>query len=261
LIWNIFWIYFFFRQGISPLYVGLNPGPHHLASALHHLLLANNWLPVTLIVDDSLAAQKIRQVVQRHSSPSAKVDKVMVVTMNRGSAPHRILAQLSGIQQTTSLVIAFCCEPRLASLIFRQAKRLNMLNGDWIWLALEQAVSGFHQHWTAGYSPAAAGRLPLIGRQWQIQEEDQDDQDDWPLGLLGLVSQQPLRLTKHTMKGSLAVIHSAVRASLPAHQLQTWLDSWTNDSGVSSREASSSSSSSQSIHQLLRLQVAKKLDR
>jgi len=232
--------------------VGLNPGPHHLASALHHLLLANNWLPVTLIVDDSLVAQKIRQVVQRHSP---NVDKVMVVTMNRGSAPHRILAQLSGIQQTTSLVIAFCCEPRLASLIFREAKRLNMLNGDWVWLALEQAVSGFHQHWTAGYSPAAAGRLPLIGR-WQDKEENDDDQDDWPLGLLGLVSQQPLRLTKHTMKGSLAVIHSAVRASLPVHQLQTWLESWTNDSGAS-REPSSS----QSIHQLLRLQVAKKLDR
>jgi hypothetical protein len=182
----------------------------------------------------------------------------MVVTMNRGSAPHRILAQLSGIQQTTSLVIAFCCEPRLASLIFREAKRLNMLNGDWVWLALEQAVSGFHQHWTAGYSPVAAGRLPLIGRWREEKVKEEDDQDDWPLGLLGLVSQQPLRLTKHTMKGSLAVIHSAVRASLPVHQLQIWLDSWTNDSGVSS---SSSSSSSPSIHQLLRLQVAKKLDR
>lgn len=60
-------------QGVSPLYVGLNPGPHHLASALHHLLLANNWLPVTLIVDDSLDAQKIRQVVQQHPSD---VDKV-----------------------------------------------------------------------------------------------------------------------------------------------------------------------------------------
>ena len=61
-------------QGVSPLYVGLNPGPHHLASALHHLLLANKWLPVTLIVDDSLDAQKIRQVVQQHPSD---VDKVM----------------------------------------------------------------------------------------------------------------------------------------------------------------------------------------
>ena len=60
-------------QGVSPLYVGLNPGPHHLASALHHLLLANNWLPVTLIVDDSLDAQKIRQVVQQHPSDAGKV--------------------------------------------------------------------------------------------------------------------------------------------------------------------------------------------
>uniref|UniRef100_A0A0P6GYG2 Glutamate receptor ionotropic, NMDA 3A n=1 Tax=Daphnia magna TaxID=35525 RepID=A0A0P6GYG2_9CRUS len=226
-------------RGVSPFYVGLNPGPHHLASALHHLLLANNWLPLTLIVDDSLDAQKIRQVVQRHPS---NVDKVMVVTVNRGSAPHRILAQLSGIQQTTSLVIAFCCEPRLASLIFREARRLNMLNGDWVWLALEQAVSDFHHHWTDGYSPAAAGRLPSGG--WTA--DGQDDEDDWPLGLLGLVSQQPLRLTKHTMKGSLAIIHSSIRASLAVHQLQTWLDSWTNETSAT--------------HPIQRLQVAKKMD-
>lgn len=169
----------------------------------------------------------------------------MVVTMNRGSAPHRILAQLSGIQQTTSLVIAFCCEPRLASLIFREARRLNMLNGDWVWLALEQAVSGFHHHWTDGYSPAAAGRLPSFG--WT--GDGADDEDDWPLGLLGLVSQQPLRLTKHTMKGSLAVIHSSVRASLAVHQLQPWLDSWSNETSAPLH------------HHVVRLQVAKKMDR
>lgn len=167
----------------------------------------------------------------------------MVVTVNRGSAPHRILAQLSGIQQTTSLVIAFCCEPRLASLIFREARRLNMLNGDWVWLALEQAVSDFHHHWTDGYSPVAAGRLPSGG--WTA--DGQDDEDDWPLGLLGLVSQQPLRLTKHTMKGSLAIIHSSIRASLAVHQLQTWLDSWTNETSAT--------------HPIQRLQVAKKMDR
>ena len=148
--------------------------------------------------------------------------QVMVVTVNRGSAPHRILAQLSGIQQTTSLVIAFCCEPRLASLIFREAQRLNMLNGDWVWLALEQAV----------------GRWATV-----------PSQADWPLGLLGLVSQQPLRLTKHTMKGSLAILHSAVRASLPVQQLQSWLSSWNATSSLNNSS------------DLLRLQVAKKLDR
>lgn len=70
----LFLLFFLNKKGISPLYVGLNPGAHHLASALHHLLLANNWLPVTLIVDDSLDAQKIRQVVQQHPSD---VDKVV----------------------------------------------------------------------------------------------------------------------------------------------------------------------------------------
>lgn len=154
----------------------------------------------------------------------------MVVTVNRGSAPHRILAQLSGIQQTTSLVIAFCCEPRLGSLILREARRLNMLNGDWVWLALEQAVG----RWTMTSPPQTA---------------------DWPLGLLGLVSQQPLRLTKHTMKGSLAILHSAVRASLAVHQLPNWLSSW-NDT-VQHWTTNSSSWTGPN----LRLQVAKKLDR
>ena len=169
----------------------------------------------------------------------------MVVTVNRGSPPHRILAQLSGIQQTTSLVIAFCCEPRLASLIFREARRLNMLNGDWVWLALEQAVG----RWNV--SPSPPTELTA----------------DWPLGLLGLVSQQPHRLTKHTMKGALAILHSAIRAGLPVHQLPTWLSSW-NDSTSSSISTNVSSlpppppeqQQQQRLHPI-RLQVAKKLDR
>lgn len=60
-------------QGVSPYYVGLNPGPHHLAAALHHLLLANRWLPVTLIADDSPHAQTIRHVLVRSSVDSSKV--------------------------------------------------------------------------------------------------------------------------------------------------------------------------------------------
>lgn len=156
----------------------------------------------------------------------------MVVTVNRGSAPHRILAQLSGIQQTPSLVIAYCCEPRLASLIFREARHLNMLNGDWVWLAMEQAV----------------------GRWTTTAPETNPVTSDWPLGLLGLVSQQPLRLTKHTMKGSLAILHSAIRASLAVHQLPNWLSSW-NDSQLTATNVTSSPD------RRLRLRMAKKLDR
>lgn len=159
----------------------------------------------------------------------------MVVTVNRGSAPQRILAQLSGIQQTPSLVIAYCCDPRLASLIFREARHLNMLNGDWVWLAMEQAVG----RWT---STATDAGEPVVTA-------------DWPLGLLGLVSQQPIRLTKHTMKGSLAILHSAIRASLAVHQLPDWLSSW-NDSLVTGHSTNVTSSNHR-----LRIQTAKKLDR
>lgn len=143
--------------------------------------------------------------------------------MNRGSSSRRILAQLSGIQQTESLVIAFCCDHRMAARLYREARRLNMLNGDWVWLALEQAT-GRHVN-TVGNNALSA---------------------EWPLGLLGLVSQQPLRITKHTMKGALAVLHSALRASLPVQQLQHWISSWN---------ASSTSLLT------LRYQVAKKLHR
>lgn len=162
-----------------------------------------------------------------------------MVTVNRGSAPHRILAQLSGIQQTTSLVIAFCCEPRLGSLILREARRLNMLNGDWVWLALEQAVG----RWTM------TSTIPSASQTAEMTSAD------WPLGLLGLVSQQPLRLTKHTMKGSLAILHSAVRASLAVHQLPNWLSSWNDTLQHSTTNSSSWAGRN------LRLQVAKKLDR
>lgn len=133
----------------------------------------------------------------------------MAVTVNRNSGQSRIVAQLSGIQQTTSLVIAFCCDARLATRLYTEARTLNMLNGDWVWLALEEAT-----------------------------EEPTGVQSQWPLGLLGLVSQRPQRFTKHTMKGSLAILHSAVRASLPVQHFQ----SWDNNSSV-------------------RIQVARKLHR
>lgn len=138
----------------------------------------------------------------------------MVVTVNRDSVQRRIVAQLSGIQQTTSLVIAFCCDSRLASRLYAEARRLNMLNGDWVWLALEEATEG---------DPTAG---------------------DWPLGLLGLVSQRPQRFNKHTMKGSLAILHSAIRASLPVQQqFHAWNDNFNNN------------------HSSLRLDVARKLYR
>lgn len=69
LVTIIFFLYVF--QAVSPLYIGLNPGPYHLASALHNLLLANEWLPMTLVVDDSLEAQKIRRAVQMHNMTSS----------------------------------------------------------------------------------------------------------------------------------------------------------------------------------------------
>ena len=153
-----------------------------------------------------------------------------MVTVNRGSSSRRILAQLSEIQQTESLVIAYCCDPRLATRLYREAHRLNMMNGDWVWLALEQAV-----------------RPPG------------DVTSDWPIGLLGLVSQQPLKLTKHTMKGSLAVLHSALRSSLPVHQVQPWLSSWNASSPPVSSSPAVGSSSSQSS--TLRHQVSQKLYR
>ncbi len=151
----------------------------------------------------------------------------MMVTVNRGSSSRRILAQLSGIQQTESLVIAFCCDPNLASRLYREARRLNMMNGDWVWLALEQAT-GQHHH-----DPSSTF-------------------DDWPIGLLGLGSQQPLRLTKHTMKGSLAILHSALRASLPVHQLPSWISSWNRNDDTSN---------STDPGPLLRHQVSQKLYR
>lgn len=76
--------YFFSSKAVSPYYVGLNPGPDHLAFALRHLLLANDWLPITLIVDDSLRAQKIKRVVQQVGANTADqlVNKVNLFFLN-----------------------------------------------------------------------------------------------------------------------------------------------------------------------------------
>jgi len=119
--------------------------------------------------------------------------------MDRRWKPERILAQLSSIQQTTSLVIALCCDAKLTADIFKEAQSLNMLNGEWIWIALEETAR----------RPAPIERHPST--KWSTA---------LPVGLLGLVS-QPTKLSKHSMKGSLAIVHSALR-SLPVDQLRSW---------------------------------------
>ncbi len=110
--------------------------------------------------------------------------------MDRRWPRHRILAQLSSIQQTTSLVIALCCDTQLASIVYQEAQRVNMLNGEWIWIALGETAN--HR--------ATASQLPV--------------------GLLGLVS-QPTKLSKHSMKGSLAILHSALQA-VPVESIRVW---------------------------------------
>ena len=64
ILFFFFWRVSVMTQQVSRFYVGLNPSPHHLVGALHHLLSANHWFPLTLIVDDSPYAQKIRRVIQ-----------------------------------------------------------------------------------------------------------------------------------------------------------------------------------------------------
>ena len=119
--------------------------------------------------------------------------------MDRRWKAERILAQLSNIQQTTSLVIALCCDAKLTADIFKEAHSLNMLNGEWIWIALEETAR----------LPTPIERHPST--KWSTA---------LPVGLLGLVS-QPTKLSKHSMKGSLAIVHSALR-SLPVDQLRSW---------------------------------------
>lgn len=147
----------------------------------------------------------------------SRLPQVNVVTMSRVSEPHRILAQLSEVQQKTSLVIAFCCDARLATRLYREASKLNMLNGDWVWLALEQATGRWSRVEAGPHHAERSANGSAPGSS------------DLPLGLLGLVSQQPLRLSKHTMKGALAIVHSALRASLGARDArQAWSASWAD---------------------------------
>ena len=114
----------------------------------------------------------------------------------------------------TSLVIAFCCDARLASRLYREASKLNMLNGDWVWLVLEQA--------TGRWSRVELSRANNNSTNGTLS-------NDLPLGLLGLVSQQPIKLSKHTMKGALAIVHSAVRTGLGAMDAQqAWSASWAD---------------------------------
>ena len=215
---------------MSPLYSGLNPGHHHLIAALHHLLVANDWLPLTLVIDDSPNGQKLGQAVgavkEQFSSALSEVGgmrhsfclwhiieraipfflQLVVVTVQRTAARRKILTHLNRIQQTISTVIAFCCDVQLATSIFREANHLNMLKGQWVWMALEGAAV-----------------------------QSTADRPSYPVGLLGLVSQQ-MKVTKHTMKGSLLILHSALH-SMPIDDIRSWNTLFTDDSCVPSNRS------------------------
>ena len=111
---------------------------HETTAGLHFQAIRNISSELNSTLDSSFDSGLTRNLITEQSRWTRIIlianmlIQTRVVTMNRRSEPHRILAQLSSIQQTPSLVIAFCCDPHLASMLFLEANRLNMLNGEWV---------------------------------------------------------------------------------------------------------------------------------
>ncbi|XP_063230536.1 uncharacterized protein LOC134535392 [Bacillus rossius redtenbacheri] len=207
---------------ISPLEVRLEPGAREMLHAVRALLLAAHWHQFTALVDYSASSS----LLLRRDLASIFSAAPLSPTIHgiRADAPHQALfRRLADVSRATRGVVVLICDLRTAERITSEARRLNMMDGHFVWL------------WVDTSSPAAppprqnATRGRAYRRPWRVDHDDparrrqaledallrggspwDDASDSLPVGLLAL-RPRPTRLDRQLVRGAAKVLVDAVR--------------------------------------------------
>ncbi|XP_050304727.1 uncharacterized protein LOC126742188 isoform X4 [Anthonomus grandis grandis] len=125
----------------SPLEVHLAPTGLELVQALRGLLLQAHWHTFTLLADPSsatsLRSTELWKVLQ------APPLRPTLVALPNPLRPQSLFRKLADISRSTRGVVILCSDSPSAIRILEDAKRLNMMDGHfvWIWIDTDSSIN------------------------------------------------------------------------------------------------------------------------
>ncbi|GFQ73324.1 ANF_receptor domain-containing protein [Trichonephila clavata] len=155
--------------------ISLDPTPEDLADALFHFLTSQEWYEVTLLLDESLFSKSVSRRLQVLSN-----GPTMLKMIQLPSARSKLLSILSSCHTSKHRVLVLCCSGgKRTRQVFHEARKLKMLEQDWIWILLEKAT----------FNPESG---------------------NYPVGILGLRLKHQLT-NKHSVRSAMDVVAESVK--------------------------------------------------
>ncbi|KAL1498139.1 hypothetical protein ABEB36_008987 [Hypothenemus hampei] len=123
----------------SPLAVHLAPTGRELVQALRGLLLQAHWHTFTVLADPA-SATSLRSAELWPALQAAPLHPTLVALPSPLRAQN-LFRKLADISRSTRGVVVLCSDSKSAIRILDEAKRLNMMDGHFVWIWIDTASS------------------------------------------------------------------------------------------------------------------------
>ncbi|GLV34329.1 hypothetical protein CBL_00257 [Carabus blaptoides fortunei] len=127
---------------LSPFEVYLEPTARELMEALRALFIQTHWHSFTILADDSVISSVLlrRELVAILEAPPLHPTLVQLPALKQPQALFRRLADVA--RSTRGVVILMCDRPAAGRVLF-EARRLNMVDGHFVWLWIDTEPLNF----------------------------------------------------------------------------------------------------------------------
>ncbi|KAK5645132.1 hypothetical protein RI129_006432 [Pyrocoelia pectoralis] len=138
----------FLLQNTSPLEIHLAPTGRELVQALRAVLLQAHWHACTLLADSpSVSALQRGELWSALSVPP--LHPTLIALPHR---PQSIFRKLADLSRLTRGVIVLFCDRFVAIRILEDAKRLNMMDGHFVWIWFDTAQNESYRNMTEDFN-------------------------------------------------------------------------------------------------------------
>uniref|UniRef100_A0AAR5P0S4 Receptor ligand binding region domain-containing protein n=2 Tax=Dendroctonus ponderosae TaxID=77166 RepID=A0AAR5P0S4_DENPD len=119
--------------------VHIAPTGRELVQALRGLLLQAHWHTFTVLADPA-SATSLRSAELWHVLGAAPLHPTLVA-LPSPLRPQSLFRKLADISRSTRGVVVLCSDSKSAIQILSEAKRLNMMDGHFVWIWVDTASS------------------------------------------------------------------------------------------------------------------------
>ncbi|XP_023210876.1 glutamate receptor ionotropic, NMDA 3A-like [Centruroides sculpturatus] len=124
-------------QEVNPFYISLDASATNLADSTYSFLNTSKWYNATLLTDYNVFSLSIANRLKSLTSSQNRLK----VTYLRTDDSQRLFDQLSALRNSEVRVIILSCDRFNAYKVFQEASKLDMLDGQWIWILLEHSIT------------------------------------------------------------------------------------------------------------------------